>query len=208
MSRDLTVAQKTAADGKHRKTAPLLELLFDSGTLRISLAQWDIVVGAITYSRLNSLLEVQPLQESSGSIEGFNFTLSGLDPAIIVIATQEQYRGRIVRLMKVYLNADTNAVIGAPSVRWVGRMRSMAIQETNDKCTVALAAEHYEAELTRAAPLRFNDSDQQRLYPGDLGCQYVEEMVDKTLVWPARGLSGIPGGGGGRGPKGGQRQEV
>lgn len=202
MSRDLTTAQKTAADGKHRKSAPLIDVTFNSGVLRLSLAPWDIVVGANTFFRINTLKEVKPFTESAGSIEGLSFVLSGIDPAIIAIATQEQVVGKILRLMKVYFDPDTNVAIGTPSVRSIWRLKSMPIQETNDKCEVAVNAEHYEAELTEPAPLRLNDNDQQRLYPGDLGCQYVEEMVDKSLVWPARGLSGIPGGHPGRGGPG------
>jgi hypothetical protein len=184
MSRGLSPAQLTAAAGAHRISAPLIEMSFDSGVLRITRAPWNITSGANTYIAV--AVDFRQIRESATSIEGMEFRISGNDLAALTLALQEPYRGRIVRVFKAYINADTHAVIGDPVVKFIGRMKSMPTNEDNRTCDIALIAEHYDAELTRPAPTRLNDSDQQRLYPGDLGCQYAEDMIERQLVWPHR----------------------
>lgn len=185
MSRGLTTPEISATTGPHRAVAPLVELNFDSGVLRLTLAPWSITEGGRTWLASN-LLRVRDAREATGSVEGLEFSMSGIDPAIITLASQERYRGRIVRLLKAYFNTTTNQIVAAPRAWFIGRMKHMNIEESNDKCTVTLIAEHYEAELQRAAPLRLNDADQQRFYPGDKGCEHVERMAELKLVWPSR----------------------
>lgn len=186
MTRGLDAAEVTASQQPHRIVVPLIEAVFDSGPLRLAISPWPIEVGGNTFVAAGAAMKVRDMIESAGSTEGLTLELSGLDPAIIAIATQEPYQGRVLRLLKAFLHADTHQLVATPKAPFVGRMRSMSIVETNDLCTVTVTVEHYEAELRRPAPLRMNDADQQRLYPGDLGCQYAEQMTEKSIVWPAK----------------------
>jgi hypothetical protein len=186
MSRGLTTGQTNAIAQPHVAVVPLLEMIFDSGTLRLALNSFDIVSGGNTYVATGPVLSVQKVSESASSIEGVQFTMSGLDPAIIALATQEPYQGRIARLLKAYVDPSTNQVIGNPLAFFPGRMRSMSISETNSKAAVTLTVEHFDAEFDRPWPLRFSNTDQQRLFPGDRGCEYAEQMTEKSLVWPAK----------------------
>lgn len=186
MTRGLSSPQVAAATGKHLVVVPLLEMAFTSGTLRLAMSPWNIVVGGNTYLGGGALLSIKSTQESVGSLEGLEVTMTGLDAAISAIAADEPYRGRIVTLSKAYCDPDTNAVIGAPVVKFIGRMRSMTITDQNDTASVTLQAEHYEAELRRPAPIRWNNADQQRFYPGDVGAEHVEALVEAKLVWPAK----------------------
>lgn len=185
MTRGLSAAELAAAAGGHRARAPLLEILFDSGPLRLAMWPWNIPVGGDMYIGTGGLVSMRELSESADSVEGMEFTMDGLDAAVLELAALEPYRGRIVRLLKAFVNPDTNQVVATPKAHFVGRIQSMPIEESNELCKVTLVAEHYEVELRRPAPLRLNDADQQRLYPGDLGCQYVETMTEKQIVWPS-----------------------
>lgn len=185
MTRGLSSAELAAAAGGHRQRAPLLEILFDSGPLRLAMWPWNIPVGGDTYIGTGALMSMRELTESEDSIEGMEFVMDGLDAAVLELAALEPYRGRIVRLLKAFVSADTNLVVDTPKVAFIGRINSMPIEEKNDLCRVTLTAEHFEAELRRPAPMRLNSSDQQRLYPGDLGCDYVETMTEKQIVWPS-----------------------
>lgn len=186
MSRGLDSSQLAAAAAPQRIAIPLIEMFFDSGTLRMALCQFDIIYGPDTYTAIGPFSTLDALTESSVSTEGLRLKLNGIDPAVIAIATSEPYRGRIARLLKAYLDPDTNTVISVPRVQFPGRIHTMLIDEQNDKCDVTVTIEHYDAELARPTPLRLNDSDQQRLYPGDRGCEYVETMVEKQIVWPSK----------------------
>lgn len=184
MTRGLDSAQLAAAAASSRCAIPLVTMFFDSGTLRLAQNQWNIVHGGETY--VGVAMEVKQLREASGSIEGAELTLSGLSPEVMAIADQENYRGRDLTIAKAHINPDTNALIGEPVLTFIGRMKAMPSQETNGSFDISVIAEHYDAELGRPAPTRLNDADQQRYYPGDLGCQHAEETVEKQIVWPSR----------------------
>ncbi len=186
MSRGLSNDQRTAAQAPHRMAIGLIELHFQAGLLALALSPWDVTHDGKTYVRTGPLMQIEAARESSKSFEGITITMSGLDSAVMTIAANEPYRGRLVRVLKAFCNPETGALIGNPVVQFIGRIRAMPIQENNETCTIALQAEHYEAELQRAAPLRLNNADQQRLYPGDKGAEYADQLEDKTVIWPAR----------------------
>lgn len=186
MSRGLTAPELSAVTASHRAIAPCIEALFDSGPLRLTLAPWDLTFGGNTFVAAGPLLSVREARESTGSMEGLEFSLTGLDPAILTIATQEPCRGRIVRLMKGIFNTADNTLIAAPRTWFPGRLKSMVVTESKSVCSVTVVAEHFEVALGRAAPLRLNDADQKRLFPGDRGCEWVEAMTERNIVWPSR----------------------
>lgn len=58
--------------------------------------------------------------------------------------------------------------------------------ETTDGEAVSLATVQLESslrEFRRASLLRFSNATQQRRYPGDLGMEYVAQMVNNTVRW-------------------------
>lgn len=183
MSRGLSVNQINASASGHRVVAPLIEMLFDSGPLRLAAFRWPVTDGATTY--IAAALRIAPARESAGSREGLEVSLSGLDPAIIAIAVAEPYQGRVIRLLKGYMQPDSNGIIDVARVSFLGRMRNMTIGEDNSTAQVTVSCEHYDVELQRPNPLRYTDAAQQDLYPGDLGCQYAALNADKQVVWPS-----------------------
>jgi hypothetical protein len=186
MSRGLTSPQLAAVAASHRVVVPALEMMFDSGALRLALCPWEIVAGIGTFQQTGDALNIEAIEESSSGMPGLRFTMSGLNPDIITIATAEPYRGRLVRLYKAYLDSETHALVGTMRLQWVGRMRNIPITETNSTCTVTVDAENYDLALTRAMPRRWNDADQQRRFPGDRGCEYAAQMTEKFLPFPAK----------------------
>ncbi|MCQ9615945.1 hypothetical protein L1889_03860 [Paenalcaligenes niemegkensis] len=186
MSRGLSTAQRAAAKAPHRMAIALVELHFQGGLLALALSPWDVTHAGQTYQRTGALMRIEAAHESSKSFEGIKMTMTGLDASVMTIAANEPYRGRLVRILKAYVEPDTGALIGSPVVQFIGRIRGMPIQENNETCTVAVMAEHYEAELQRPAPLRLNNADQQRLYPGDMGAEYADQLEDKVVIWPTR----------------------
>ncbi|MGG4774824.1 hypothetical protein ACLO87_09345 [Paenalcaligenes sp. Me52] len=186
MSRGLTTEQRAAATASHRMAIALVDIHFASGRLSLALSPWDVSYSGVTFHRTGPLMKIEAAHESSKSFEGIVMSMSGLDPSIMELAAHEQYRGRLVRVLKAYVNPESGDLIGDPTVQFIGRLRSMPIAENNNECTVSLRAEHYEAELQRPAPLRLNNADQERLYPDDKGAEYADLLEDKVVVWPAR----------------------
>lgn len=186
MSNGLSLDQRVAIAQRHYQSAPMVELAFDEASLFLTTAPFDVTVGSDTYLSTGGLGAIDALTKSQGSTEGMRFSLSGVNDSLITIATAEPYQGRLVYLRKGYFHRETNQLIDSPVLVWVGRMRTMTIVERNDSAVITLTAEHYEADLKRPRPVRYNSADQSRLYPGDQGCEYVEGLVERVVVWPSR----------------------
>jgi hypothetical protein len=192
MSRGLTSTEQSLVAASHRISIALVELNFRSGTLRLAMSPWDISDGTNVWVATGALLRIDPPRESASSTEGLQFTMSGLVQTILTLADTENYQGRLVRLLKAHVDPNTNQIASSggspiPPKEWfIGRMRRMNTEDLNSRVTVTLVAEHYEAELGRANPVRMNDANQQRRAPGDRGFEFVEEMTEIKLSWPDR----------------------
>lgn len=183
MSRGRSTAQKAADTARHAGWAALLELQFDSGTLRLCLGPFDITVGEDVYSRTGALLSVDAMTEAVDGTEGLSFALSGCAPGIFDLVVNEPYKDRVIRLLEQRYDAEHQAV-EAPSVEWVGRMQVMTSTEhpKNRTHTVVVQAEHYDAQARRPVNLRFSDAEQRRRYPGDRGAEYVTSLTERVLA--------------------------
>lgn len=183
MSRDRTLAQVAADTAPHSGAAALLELLFDAGTLRLCLGPWDITVGADVYTAVGTVASVEAHGEAVDGTEGLQFTLSGLDGAVLALVIDEPYKGRLVRLLEQRFDAD-HVAVGAASVEYIGRMVAMTSSEdvASRTWSVVVQTEQYDAEGRRPVGLRFSDAEQRRRFPDDKGAEYVTALTDRTLA--------------------------
>lgn len=182
MTRGRSAPLQAADLAAHKGSAYLIELAFDSGTLRLALAQWNVIVGADTYLATGAALELRALSESADGVEGFEVALSRLDSGIFALMDAEPYNGRIARiLLQRFDHAD--AAVSTAQVMQIGRMKRMASsEEKGGKHTVAVACEHFDAEFEREQVLRFTDAEQRRRYPADLGGEYLAQLQDRVIA--------------------------
>jgi len=183
MTRGRSGAQITADKAASSGAAILIELLFDSGALRLVVGQWNIVVGADTYFATGGGLSVDPFSENANGLEGSQMSLAGLDAGIKALVFAEPYHGRIARMLEQRYDGDGVAV-GAPSVEFVGRMRAMNTSENpqDRKHTVTVQCEHFDADFEEPSDLRNTEAEQKRRYPTDLSCEHLASLVDRVIV--------------------------
>ena len=183
MSRDRTAPQIAADTAGHKGSAVLLELLFDSGTLRLCLGSWSITISGDLYVHTGAALSVDDHGEAADGTEGLVFTMTGLEPGIFDLVVTEPYQRRLVRLLEQRFAADDTPA-GEPTVEYIGRMISMVSSEnTADRThTVAVQTEQFDAESRRARNVRFGDAEQRRRYPDDLGAEYVASLVERVMT--------------------------
>jgi hypothetical protein len=183
MSRNRTGTQVAADTAGHKGSAVLLELLFDSGTLRLCIGPWSITSGGNLYVHTGAAMQVEAHGEAADGTEGLQFTLSGLEAGIFDLLVNEPYQRRLVRLLEQRFNA-ADAAADVASVEYIGRM--LALQSSEDMAarswTVTLQTEVFDAEGRRARNLRFSDAEQRRRYPADLGAEYVASMVERVMT--------------------------
>lgn len=182
MSRGRSSAQKAADTARNSGYAVVLELRFDSGTMRLYAGPHNLTLGSDIYYATGDLLTVDAHGEAADGTEGLSFTLSGLNPAIGVLARSEPYRGRII-LMGEQRYDDAHQLVETPTWEFIGRMVGMTCEESPGDRTAAVRvqAEHYGAEARRPVHIRFSDAEQRRRFPADRGFEYVTAMTEKTL---------------------------
>jgi hypothetical protein len=182
-TRDRSSTLQAADQAPHSGGAMLIELSFDSGVLRLVAGPRNVTVGADVYTATGTLLTIDESQEAVDGVEGLNFSLSGLDPAVLPLVVSEPYKGRLVRMLEQRYDGD-DAEVEEPQVEYVGRMTAMVSEEDakSHRHTVSVQTEHFDADAGRSVNLRFSDSEQRRRFPDDRGAEYVTSMTERRLT--------------------------
>ena len=168
----------------------LAELDFTTGMQRFTTAPVNVVSGS-TYLGLGQAFSVGTLSESADiSATKITLGLSVVDAAMVsgALGAVDTYRGRAVRLY-LQLFDDKFAPAGAKVLRWSGYMNPVAIKIT--KGGDGSSSGRVDLPCTRAGMsrartyqgLRLTHAQQILRFPGDLGIQYLADIIDKPATW-------------------------
>ena len=194
MSRALTSGAVAATTATAVKPILLAELDFSSGFVRcwtgVGTLSWggNSWLGTGDFGGVSAPEEAGDLRATS-----ITFSMSGIPNALVTSVLGEHYRGRSAKLWWAFLDAS-NAIVADPFLIFGGRMDTVAILRGGESATVTVTAESRLVDLQRARIRRFNDQDQQQLYPGDLGFQFIAAIQNLTLVWGQKVDTGAAGG--------------
>lgn len=168
-------------------TVPLVVLVEMALTvpLRVNTSGWNITYGGNVYQGVGILGTIEPIDESAGSIASQRFSLSGVPSSQIALALGEQVQGKAVTIYSAIYDRDTYQLLDAV-VEWAGRLDVFNIVEQGDTCTLQATADHAGIDLLRPNTVRYSNDDQLRLFPSDVGFQYVIDQSDVPIVWPSR----------------------
>ena len=139
------------------------------------------------------------LESSDGSSNGVKLQMSGVADGLLANALGENYQGRSAKIWLVFLDAD-DVIIPDPIVLFSGQMDVMNLVDGDGQGGIEILCESRDQLLKRTSESLLTDEEQQRVYPGDLGLQFVMELQNTVLAWGDKGSSGnVPrGGSGGR----------
>ena len=169
----------------HLQFVMFVELQFTSGTQRYSTAGESITWSGYTWVGVGALANMREIRESE-SLEaiGVEITLSSIPSSILALALGEDVQGKTC---KIYSVAMLNGVIqDTPPVEYIGRVDTLAISENGKSGSITVNVESRLADFARPRVRRYTDQDQQALYPGDLFFQFVAQMPERQIVWPAK----------------------
>ena len=188
-----------------------VKIELDTGTLYLHNGLGEYTVDGNVYSGLGDFGSIEPIKEG-GEVSSYpiRLVLSGIDDALkesgVDIAASvlgEDFYGRNVT---IYVNAlDTNgALTSNPTPEfWSGQMQSPELQIGREN-VVVVTAESDMAIFDRRNGSRYSDSDLQEEYSGDLGFEFLDQMIERRTVWRGKeAVAGAEGGKGGRGGYGG-----
>ena len=177
----------------HLEWFMLVKLEFDTGTVYISGADFDVGYEGQVWTSLRGLGSVDPIVESDNEIPGISLTLSGVPNEAIIHAQSEAYRGRKVTIKWAFF--DENDILCVDSAAWMGFMDVPIITREKDTCTIQVTAENRMIDWQRPRGLLFNHADQQRIDPTDNFFLGIESMVEREVVlFLPQAYSGYGGG--------------
>jgi hypothetical protein len=182
MSRSITAAVQTAINAETCTFCVFVELDFISGFVRLCNANitlsWDSKswIGIGDLGTINAISEAPDLEA-----KGITLTLSGIPNTAITTSLTEYYQGRSCKVWISPLDSNQQ-VIANPVLVFHGRMDNMQI-ELGENAIITVSAESRLADWDRPRVRRFNHQDQITEYAGDLGFEYVEQMVEKEIIW-------------------------
>lgn len=189
MSRGLAAANATAASAPHVRPITFLELQLDTGTLRLHTAVGNYTWGGFTWTGVGALGEVAPHEESDGSSPyRISYRLNGLNSTILFEALNEEVFERLAIRYDGFIGDDGRLVADPDEVRR-DLMDTMEVLRGDEMDSVVLHCENELVRDTQAPGGLFSDEDQQALFAGDTGFQYLAQMLDAQPYW---GPGGTP----------------
>lgn len=172
----------------------LAELDFSGGTVYLTTAPVDITAGGHAYAGLGAQLAVSALTESEDTApERITLSVPVVDTGMLaaVLGPASTYRGRSARL---YLQLFDEAFVPVSSRvhRWSGYMEPVKVTRkagTPDgggggSGRIELPCQR--AGMARARNyhgLRHAHAQQLLRYPGDLGLQYMQALIEAPALW-------------------------
>ena len=182
MSRALTTAAANASAADVVRPVLLIALEFSDGTVRYTTADRDVVYSSNTYTAAGHFASISQVEEGT-ELEANRIVvgLNGVPSANISLAIGETYQNRAATVYLGFLD-DNYALIADPFVAFKGRMDSMDI-ELGKTATIQMGIESRLVDWDKARIRRYTNEDQQNYFAGDKGLEFMNEMVDKQLVW-------------------------
>jgi hypothetical protein len=78
---------------------------------------------------------------------------------------------------------SSNQVVSDPLLLFEGKLDVPVINEGAEASNISISYESRLIDLLRPRESRFTDEDQKREFPGDLGCEFVISLQDKSIKW-------------------------
>lgn len=169
----------------------LVELDFSTGIIYATTAPVDVTAAGNTYTGLGSYLSVGAVRESEDSAaERITISVPVVNNAMLAAAMgpATTYRGRPARLY-LQLFDDAFQPVGPRVARWSGYMEPARITRSAPEAgsgsgTIELPCQR--AGMARARNyqgLRITHAQQLSRYPGDLGLQYMQGLIEQPALW-------------------------
>ena len=186
MARTLTAAAKTESQKSSGvKPIALVKLAFDSGDMLVWSGRGDLAWTGDTYTGIGDLGRISAVEEGvEQKASGISFELSGIPAATISVALGEDVQGRTARIWLGFLD-PAYRLIAAPVLVFGGRLDTMDVK-LGETGGVSVTAESRLIDWERPRERLYTDAGQKERFANDEGFAFVNEAVEKEIVWGAR----------------------
>lgn len=182
--RDLTAAVKSELDKSQVSLALFVEIIFDGGPFRVWSGIGDRTLNGNKFIGVGNLGGIDKFEENGGDIRasGIAMSLSGIPTSSLALALLENFQGRPVTCWLQLFDMD-GGPIDDPITLNKYKCDYPVIDEGGETASITVYAESLLADLERPRVRRYTHEDQQMLYPGDLGLEYVAAIQNKQIIW-------------------------
>jgi hypothetical protein len=181
MARDLHSSVAVAVQEETIAPTALVELEFDSGTMRVWPGIGDLVWNGHTFTGVGTLGSIGPVEETTElRAVGVQLQLSGIPSEVLEIANDESWQGRPARIYFAVLSA--RSFVGEPLQIFGGLMDVMTLVE-GQSATITLNCESNQIDLERTRTRRWTSEDLRSDWPSDKGLDMVSALQEKEILW-------------------------
>lgn len=169
-----------------RGVALLVSMEFTGGTQRVTTAPVSVVEGGDTYTALGGSGSVSQWTESADTGDDkvkLGITVANSAYLALALGSVQTYRNKRASIYLALFD-DKFQLVGNKVLRWSGKMEKVNIRREENGGTVEMVCSRTGMPRSRVAQgLRMTDAQQQKLYPGDYGLQYVRVLIEKPAMW-------------------------
>lgn len=181
--RDISIEAISALEADAIAIIILVRLDYESGVVAINSTDYHITYNGETYYGLGSIASIGTVKETvDQQANTINLQLTGIDRTLIAQSLNESYQGRDAKIMILILDPETNEAVAEPVVLFRGKMDNQSI-DFGDTATITLSCVGRLADLMVARTRRYNNIDQQSVYPNDKGLEFVAAAVNADVSW-------------------------
>ena len=178
MSRTVPAALLTALAQDQVQPFYGVEMLFDSGAVRLWTGYDNRTIAGNTYTGAGALLNIEGLGEVADlSAKSITISLSGVAGGLVSLALQEPYQRRKCRVY--FGEASVSEVVEVFS----GQLNTMQIEDSGEDGTISVLVDSKLVELERSSNRRYTSESQKARYAGDTFFDYVSAIQDAEIVW-------------------------
>jgi hypothetical protein len=155
-----------------------VEMLFDSGAIRLWTGYGDRTIDGQNYIGTGTMLTISGIDEVNDlSAKSATISLNGVTSSIVSLALGEPYQRRLCRVLWGVTDVDDFVEI------FGGYMNTMSIEDSGETSNITLTVESKLIELNRPRVRRYTHESQKSRYPTDTFFSYVADLQDKDIVW-------------------------
>jgi hypothetical protein len=140
--------------------------------------------GGVTYLGIGTLGDISPIEETTDlAARGISLKLSGVPTANVALALTENYQGRACTVLFGALSPTAGTIISSPITVFSGKMDVMQVSDDGQSATIIMTAESRLMDFKRPREIRYTDEEQQNLFAGDVGLEFVNDIQEKPIYW-------------------------
>jgi len=186
--RSITAPFQTAIEADVIRWLWFVKLEFDSGTVGWSNAYRQITYDGFTYLAAGPLGSIGTVEEAPGvKSSSVAITVSGVTETVISLLLSEPYINRPASIYAAVTDEDWSFDSTLCKLMFRGTMDNInGVMGQNPAFTITLKSRLGDWERQRS--FKYSDADQQRIYPGDLGFNFIPQLSQKQIIWPRAGF--------------------